>query len=502
MKPLARLGAWWQRRSLGGRIVVGIIVIAVFAALINGLLLGTLLNRYFITRQGDAMVQQTQALGDCCADVRALLLRLSPTARDRLIQVTLAGTPGRRALIVAPDGALIFASPMPSGVLHLLLARAQHDAAQPATTALTPSWYTLGDQLVAEKRFQVGSDATARGQNAVLLLTEDQHISGEQWYSALALVVIAGSVALALVLVGGIVTGRRLARPMQAMTVAAHAIAAGDFQQRVQPTGPPELHALATAFNAMVDDVQRQRRAERDLVANISHELAAPLGLMRGYAEALADGVIADREQRLAALHAISAEALRLTHLSGDLLDLALLETGQITLQIELVPVADLLRGIAARFVPLAQQTGVTLALDLAPSLPVVATDGLRLEQVLVNLVTNALHHTPTDGTITLSGQVTADQVMLAVADTGAGIPPEALARIWERFYRVDPGRDRRTGRAGVGLGLTISRSIVDLLGGTLAVTSVVGQGTTFLVTLPRADAARKTPDAPEIPDF
>lgn len=502
MNPFVRLGAWWQRRSLSSRIVLGIVAIAIFAALINGLLLGVLLNRYFVARQGEAMVQQTQALGDCCADVRALLLRLSPTTRDRLIQVTLAGTPGRRAIIVASDGTLVYASSMPASVLHVLLDRARRDAAQPNTAATTPSWYTLDNQLVAEKRLQVGSDATSQGHSAVLLLTEDQHVSGEQWYSALALVVLAGSVALGLVLIGGILTGRRLAQPMQAMTSAAHAIAAGDFDRRVQPTGPPELHALATAFNAMVDDVQRQRRAERDLVANISHELAAPLGLMRGYAEALADGVYTDREQRLAALHAISTESLRLTHLSGDLLDLALLETGQITLQIEPVPVEELLRGIAARFAPMAQQAGVTLALDLASSLPVVTTDGLRLEQVLVNLVTNALHHTPAGGTITITGQAKAEHVLISVADTGAGIPPVALARIWERFYRVDPGRDRRAGRAGVGLGLTISRSIVDLLGGALAVASVVGQGTTFTVTLPRADAARKTSDAPEISDF
>jgi signal transduction histidine kinase len=495
MTPFARLGAWWQHRSLGGQLVLGIALVALIAALLNGLLLGALLNRFFVMRQGEAMVQQTQALGDCCADVRALLLHLSPTARGRLIQVSLAGAPGRRALIVAPDGTLLYASPMPADVMHSLLARAQHDVALP-DTATPSSWYTLGDQLVAEKRFPPdGNTGTNGAQGALLLLAEDQQVTSAQWGSALALVLFAGSMALGLVLVGGILTGRRLARPMQAMTSAAHAIAAGDFERRVRPTGPTELHALATAFNAMVDDVQRQRRAERDLVANISHELAAPLGLMQGYAEALADGVIDDREQRLAALHAISAEALRLSRLSGDLLDLALMETGQITLQIEVVPLADLLRGIAARFIPLAQQCGVTLVLDLAAPLPDVATDGLRLEQVLVNLVTNALHHTPPAGTITISGQAQTEQVTLAVADSGAGIPPEALARIWERFYRVDAGRDRRTGRAGVGLGLTISRSIVALLGGTIAVSSTVGQGTTFTLTLPVSQATGKVPD-------
>jgi len=213
--------------------------------------------------------------------------------------------------------------------------------------------------------------------------------------------------------------------------------------------------------------------------------LGAPLGLIQGYAEGLADGVITGNEQRTAALHAITDESERLKRLTGDLLDLALLETEEVDIHREDVPIGEMLTNLVARFTPAAQQQDVRLVLDVPSVLPAVCTDGLRLEQVLVNLLNNALRHTPQRGAITLSARPAAAGVNLAVADTGAGIPAEDLSRIWERFYQVDKGRDRRRRDGGLGLGLAICRSTMSLLGGRIDVESVVGAGTTFRIWLP-----------------
>jgi signal transduction histidine kinase len=482
MMRLLRPHTWWRRLSLGKQLILSIAAVGILAILLNSILLGSFLHHYLLERQGQQMAQQASALANCCNNnIRNLLLQAPASSREQLIQTALAGTPDRHALIVNTTGTLIYASPMSETVTQMLLARAQHDlSAHPAD--IKTEWYTLHHRLIAETSFSTNINNSSH--QGILLLDEDQEILEGPWSSILGSVLLSGGMALALVFFVGTVAGQALAQPIRELTRAVHAISAGEYDHRVHPAGPIELHTLAIAFNAMVEEVQRQRQAERDLIANISHELAAPLGLMRGYAEALADDIITDTAQRVTALQAISAETLRLSRLSGDLLDLALLETGQISLQIEAVPIAELLRGIVARFTPLAQQAGIILSLEIPTILPAITTDGLRLEQVLVNLVNNALKHTPADGSITMHAWI--DKILyIQVIDTGRGIPSEALARIWERFYRADAKDDRRAIAASVGLGLTISHSIMTLLGGDITVESVIDQGTTFTITLP-----------------
>jgi signal transduction histidine kinase len=325
-------------------------------------------------------------------------------------------------------------------------------------------------------------------------LAEDLQVAARAWRRIVKLVVIAGFVATAIAVLAGVVAGRAITRPIRTVTRTAHAIAAGDYDRRVTPEGPAEINELSLAFNGMVEEVLSQRRVERDLLANISHELASPLGLIRGYAEALAEGVIEGGPQQLAALRSIRAETGRLERLTADLLDLALLETGQVSMQVEEVPVGELLAGLQERFTPLAQQAGVTVSVDVPAGLPPLHADGLRLEQVLVNLLNNALRHTPARGTIAMAARRNDRGLYVTVSDTGSGIPAEELPRIWERFYRVDQGRDRRDHEAGVGLGLAICRSTIALMHGTIIAESAPGTGTTFTLWLPlRAPRAEGT---------
>ncbi len=297
-------------------------------------------------------------------------------------------------------------------------------------------------------------------------------------------VLSSGAIAVILVFIGGIVAATRIARPIRNVTATAHAIASGEYTRRADAAGFAETAELSHAFNQMIETVLRHQQAQRDLLANVSHELGAPLSLIRGYAEAISDGVIADPAQQQLALAAIATETDRLGVLIDDLLDLTRLESGQVRLTLERVSLRDLLRGVYERFLPLAEQRGITLACNVPDDLPFLTTDGLRLEQVFINLVRNAFHATDSGGSITLRGRQAARQVLVSVSDTGRGIPAEMIDRIWERFYQTDDSRDRRDGTSGVGLGLPICRSIVTLLGGTISVESSPGHQTTFTVCL------------------
>ncbi len=483
----------WQQSSLRSQIVIAFAVIGLVAVTLNAVLVGAFLRDYFAYRQGNQISTQAHSLSHCCGEDAAFLLHASPQTRASLLEAALADSPGRYAIILDEKGNLVYVSPQVSQKqLPPLLRQARYDLAHPAVSAA--SWTWLDNQLITGTPLTISSAATSNAHSnptrivGELVLGENQSVVNGIWRRSLGLVIFAGIVAVVLVFLGTLFAAQTLARPLRTMTATAQAIAQGEYKRRATPAGPRELHALGLSFNHMVDTVLQQQQAERDLIANVSHELAAPLGLIRGYAEALSDNIIDDKEQRLRVLHTISTEATRLGRLSSDLLDLAMLETRQITIYSEAIPIAELLTALCERFMAQAQQGGVEMQLDLAPNLPAIVTDGLRLEQVLVNLINNALRYTLAGGTITLGASIQGKELCLVVADTGKGMPDDVLTRIWERFYQGDESRRRREesrGSAGVGLGLAVCRNIVTLLGGRIGVESVVGQGTTFTILLP-----------------
>jgi two-component system sensor histidine kinase BaeS len=481
--PLA--GSRGRPGGLRGRLVLAVASAGLFAILLNAALLGVALHQTALDQQGAFMARQAMALGRCCRFGRSVLLASRVGVVDQTLRVALAGTPGRRALIVDAQGSPRYASPsLPADLEQTLLGRLRRDLAAPA---LASGWNVVDGYIIAEGPIAVdpaGAPAAVSRPAGALLLAEDEGAATRSWQRTVTLVVLSGLAAVALTTLAGAVTVAAITRPIRALTAAARGVAAGDYTVRAPPEGTDELRELAHAFNTMVHEVVQQRRVERDLLANVSHELATPLGVIGGYAENLAEGAIASEEDRQVALRAIEAEARRLGRLTGDLLDLALLETGQVRVQPEPVPLGELLAGVRARFAPAAASAGVALTLDAADA-PTIVTDGLRLEQALINLVANALHHTPAGGTVALAAHPTGGVARLWVADTGAGIPPDELPRIWERFYRVDKGRDRSSGGAGVGLGLAICRGTVTLLRGRIGVESAPGTGTTFTIDLP-----------------
>lgn len=293
----------------------------------------------------------------------------------------------------------------------------------------------------------------------------------------LLIAVVAGLGAVLLIL--GL--SRRILAPVEALTAAVRRMEAGDLSQRVTVTSRDEIGELAQAFNAMADGLARLEELRRNMVTDVAHELRTPLSNIRGYLEALQDGVVEPERHIIDSLH---GEAMLLNHLVDDLQELSLAEAGRLRLERQPVALADIVDRAVESIRLRAEAKGVTLRVDLPEDL-LVDVDPQRVGQVLRNLLENALAHTPPDGEIAVAVRVSDQWVEVSVRDTGAGIATEDLPYVFERFYRTDRSRSRATG--GAGLGLAIARQLVEAHGGQIEVESEVGQGTQFTFMLPMA---------------
>jgi two-component system sensor histidine kinase BaeS len=342
----------------------------------------------------------------------------------------------------------------------------------------------VGDQALAqgiqvEVNGQVVGVALLTGEPPALSSQELRYLertNRSSLYAALAAVVIA--------LVPGIFLARSLTRPLRALTAATRALAQGHLEQQVPVHSQDELGQLAKSFNQMSSDLARATQLRRQMTADIAHDLRTPLTVMAGYLEALRDGVLPPSPERLKTLH---QEAQHLSRLVEDLRLLSLADAGELTLNRESVSPGSLLEQAAAAYRHQAERQGIELKVDTAPALPNVHVDPDRMAQVLGNLVSNALRYTPAGGQISLGAAQDAGHVLLTVQDTGAGIPPDELPHVFDRFYRGDRARAGDGGESG--LGLTIARSLVHLHGGTITVESTLNRGTTFTIALPGAPA-------------
>lgn len=294
----------------------------------------------------------------------------------------------------------------------------------------------------------------------------------------LIVAVVAGLIAVLLIL--GL--SRRILAPVEALTAAVRRMEAGDLSQRVKVTSRDEIGELARAFNAMADGLARLEELRRNMVTDVAHELRTPLSNIRGYLEALQDGVV---EPERPIIDSLYAEAMLLSRLVDDLQELSLAEAGQLRLERQPVALADVVDRAVEAIRLRAEAKGVTVRVDLPEEL-LVDVDPQRIGQVLRNLLENALTHTPSGGEITVAAHGDARWIEVSVRDTGSGIAAKDLPYVFERFYRADKSRSRATG--GAGLGLAIAKQLVEAHGGRIGVESKVGQGTQFTFTLPAAE--------------
>jgi two-component system sensor histidine kinase BaeS len=297
---------------------------------------------------------------------------------------------------------------------------------------------------------------------------------------------ISAGVAAGTALLIGLVLARTLTKPVRELTEATRALAQGNLDQRVTVHSEDELGALAQSFNQMSSDLARSTSARKQMTADLAHDLRTPLSILRGYTEGLKEG----RVQGSPKLYDIMfGEVAHLQRMVEDLRTLSLADAGEIRLNKRAVDPKALLERTALAYVMQAEQQGVTLKVDAPDDLPSIHVDTDRIAQVLNNLVTNALRHT-TKGSITLSAAAENKAVVLKVCDTGTGIAPEDVPFVFDRLYRADKSRQRvrdertESDASTSGLGLAIAKAIVEAHGGTISVTSTVGQGTTFAMRL------------------
>lgn len=295
---------------------------------------------------------------------------------------------------------------------------------------------------------------------------------------ALALPLLAGALAVR--------TFRRVANPLAAVMNAADAVAEGDLSVRIPDfSGRNEFTRLAHSFNHMTEELERADQQRRNLTADVAHELRTPLHIIQGNLEGVLDGVYEPTPEHI---EATLDETRLLARLVADLHTLSLADAGQLPLNLEPVVVADLLADVATSFSGQAEAQGVALGVETAvlPPHTQIQGDAGRLDQVLSNLVVNALRHTPEDGRITLSAKLVDDAVQITVTDSGEGIPEADLPFVFERFWRGDRARTH-SGGAGGGLGLAIVKQMVVAHNGRITVTSIPHQATTFTLTFPVA---------------
>ena len=324
----------------------------------------------------------------------------------------------------------------------------------------------------------------------ILVVAQLMFISRHDLSLLLALVIFSLAVALPLALV----TAASLAASISDLGRGASAMAGGDLSVRVPAQGSDEFARLGATFNDMAERLQvsSQRQAEleqarRSLVASVSHDLRTPLAALRAAAEALSDGVVSDPPTVARYLKSIQAEAERLGSLIDDLFELSLIDAGNVRLDLEPTSLADLISDAIESMSHEARRKGVHLSGLTQPDIAPILADPLKIQRVILNLVQNAIRHTPGDRSVSLELRELEEAVAVSVTDTCGGIQPQDMDQLFEPFYRADPARHRDG--SGAGLGLSIAKGIVEAHGGRIWVENGPANGCRFSFTLPNLTA-------------
>jgi len=336
-------------------------------------------------------------------------------------------------------------------------------------------------ESVRSERFFVAAEPIGEEGKAIYVLSSMRNME-RSLHQVRSLLALSGLGAFFLALGFTYIVSPLLSRPLLEMERATRRIARGELEIRLAVRSSDEVGTLAEAINDLARDLQHYRDTRQEFFANVSHELRTPITYLKGYAKVLSEQLYETEEEKKKYLAIIRQESLRLHRLIHDLFELAKMEEGQVSLTLEEVDVKDLAETTLDKVRLKAREKGLSVYTAFEDDIPPVAADGLRMEQVLLNLLENAVRYTE-EGSIQVRLRKTASGCELTVEDTGVGIPTDELPYIFERFYRVEKSRSRQYG--GTGLGLAIAKKLVELQGGSIKVYSQLGAGTRFVLSFP-----------------
>jgi two-component system OmpR family sensor kinase len=493
--------------SIRTKLALSYALTVLLCLLLAGLAAVVLVQRY----QRDIILADRRVIAATLARLtqNSLLSKLSlPDVQSRLTQE--ARRLDMRALLVA-SGGLVLADTAEDSALVGRRVQFPIDrlvGSRPVTTirrAMVPSegsQYLIISVLTISQS-QEPDDSSPR----YLILVVPERDLEPAWRQLARPLALAGALSLIAAIIVAVLLSSSIARPLLAMTRASEEIARGNYEHEIPSSGQDEVARLAQSFNHMVREVERSRRVQRDLLANVSHDLKTPLTSIQGFSQAILDGAVHDEDGYRRAAQIIREEAARMGDLVQNLLDLARLEAGGALQRTETIALDELIRRCVERVSPLAVAAGLELRVSVSGALSPVSGDSARLEQAVSNLLDNAIKFTPAGGHVDVAAHAftvrrgradpptavprtlpTTERltdgrwVAVEVKDDGVGISREDLPRIFERFYRVDKSRG---GIKGAGLGLSIAKEIVAAHGGAIEVESRPGQGARFVVYLP-----------------
>jgi len=449
MKPSLR------RLSFQTKLLASFFIVILLATAAGYLFINQSVNRAFTDFAGRSFTLQDQVL------VGLIVQYYNRTGSlDGLVDFLERGPRDIPILLVDPDRKVIFAPE--EEFVGRKLSEAQLEGGQSILLASGEIW------TVVPYRALVGRNAPL--EQGFLRATR-----AALWSAAFA--ASAAALILALFLV------RQTTSPLRQLEAATQHIAEGDFDEEVEVRSSDEIGRLAEAFNEMARSLKLSEEAKRRMIADTSHELRTPLAAVRSALEGLRDGLIEPSSATFASLH---DRVLLLTRLVGDLHQLALADAGQLSIERQATRLDAIIEGIVETVGFQIEDSGITLETAIDPAIPALLVDANRIEQVLLNLLANAIRYTPEGGRIELRADRTSDsEVTLSICDTGSGVAPEDLERIFERFYCADPARES----GGAGLGLSIARALVEAHGGRIWAENRPEGGACFKIVLPIAPA-------------
>lgn len=470
-----------MKLSLRARLILMTFVVAAVATATVGLLARQLtlieFNRFLIKKEDDgsraelstlALTEQYEKSGGW-QEAQAVIERMGSSAAGRQLILTDL----RREVVAAYP---------PELLRSRIEISPDHDIRWEATVIRDGRQYQAQHELRAVPHSLL-TDSTGKPIGTLYYLPHPPERAGEAeevFVDGLnRTILIAALVSASTALIIALALSRKMLRPIEALTVAARSMERGDLEQRVRITTHDEIGELAQAFNSMAESLARAEQLRRNMVGDVAHELRTPLTNIRCHLEMLQDGLEKPTSDFIDSLH---DEAMLLNQLVDDLQDLALAEAGHLKIEPQRISVRTEVERTKTAWQRQVEEAGLTVAIDVPEALEAHA-DPKRLGQVLRNLLANALTHTPAGGSINILAERLGAEIRMKVEDTGRGIAAEAVPFIFERFYRTDASRQRRTG--GAGLGLAIVKQIIEAHGGRVWAESEIEKGTSVFFTLP-----------------